>query len=127
LVQLRRVLQPDKGTSFPRIEPGQTEALCTISNQSKSYPASTVHRRGDVESDDHLTAGCADSAQEINVVVLGESDLSNFWVPLVLFLPGVLMLITWQFLHFGVVGETPRNTSAMDTSDFWVIAVRSRC
>jgi hypothetical protein len=51
----------------------------------------------DVESDDKLAATVMTPAQEINVGVLGESDLLKFLgIPSLLFLPGVLMPITWR-------------------------------
>ena len=80
----------------------------------------------DVASDDKLAATVMTPAQEINVVVLGESDLLKFLgIPSLLFLPGVLMLITWRFLALrGKSDEEAKNYKPQwNTSEFWVIAV----
>jgi hypothetical protein len=123
------LLQPDKGTRLPlRIEPGQTEAVVyDIKPRSQVVPGKySFIAEVDVESDDHLTAAVLTPAQEINVVVLGESDLFKFLgTPSLLFLPGVLMLITWQFLTlWGKSGDDAKKYKPQwNTSDFWVIAV----
>ena len=50
----------------------------------------------DVESDDKLAATVMTPAQEINVVVVSFDLLKFLGIPSLLFLPGVLMLITWR-------------------------------
>ena len=82
-----------------RIAPGQTEAIAySIKPKSEVVPGKyTLIAAVDVESDDKLAATVMTPAQEINVGVLGESDLLKFLgIPSLLFLPGVLMLITWR-------------------------------
>jgi len=111
-----------------RIGPGQSEAIVyEIRPKSQVVPGKyTFVAEVDVETDDKLTAAVLTPAQEINVVVLGESDLFKFLgIPSLLFLPGVLMLITWQFLALWGKSEDEAKhyKPQWNTSDFWVIAV----
>ena len=111
-----------------RIAPGQTEAIAySIKPKSEVVPGKyTLIAAVDVESDDKLAATVMTSAQDINVVVLGESDLLKFLgIPSLLFLPGVLMLITWRFLALrGKSDEAAKKYKPQwNTSEFWVIAV----
>lgn len=65
-------------------------------------------------------------SQDVEINVLGESDiLLKLGVPSLLFLPGVLFLLTWQLLwSFGKTAEQRQAYSMTATNTtFWVIAV----
>lgn len=119
--------QPHRRLSI-RVRPGQTEGIVfSIKPKSQVVPGKySLIAAVDVETDDKLAATVMTTAQEINVVVLGESDLLKFLgIPSLLFLPGVLMLITWQFLAlWGKSDDDAKKYKPQwNTSDFWVIAV----
>lgn len=70
--------------------------------------------------------GSVVKAQDVDIAVLGEADiLSKIGAPSLLFLPGVLFLLTWQLLWS--IGKTDDARKAysltVTTGGFWVIAV----
>jgi hypothetical protein len=70
--------------------------------------------------------GSVVKAQDVDIAVLGEADiLSKIGAPSLLFLPGVLFLLTWQLLWS--IGKTDDERKAysltVTTGGFWVIAV----
>jgi hypothetical protein len=78
------------------------------------------------KTEDGLTATARTAPLDINVVVLGESDILKFLgIPSLLFLPGVVMLFTWRFLwSWGKPGDqVAKYPIQVNTSDFWIIAV----
>jgi hypothetical protein len=81
----------------------------------------------DVKSDeDNLKATVRTSPQEINIAVLGESDVLKFLgIPSLLFLPGVLMLTAWRFLWSLDKGDdaVAKYRLPFNGSDFWIIAI----
>ena len=71
-------------------------------------------------------SGTATKTQEVELTVLGESDLlSKLGAPSLLFLPGVLFLLTWQMLWS--IGKTAveRGEYKMTptSGSFWLVAV----
>jgi hypothetical protein len=79
-----------------------------------------------VRTDDGLAATLRTTPLDINVVVLGESDILKFLgIPSLLFLPGVLMLFTWRFLwSWGKPSDqVAKYPIQVNSSDFWIIAV----
>ncbi len=74
---------------------------------------------------DGVTASIA-KTQDIELAVLGESDLLNkIGAPSLLFLPGVLFLLSWQLLWSFGKGPQQRQTYSMTPTGgtFWVVAV----
>ena len=72
------------------------------------------------------SSGAVAKAQDIELTVLGESDLlSKLGVPSLLFLPGVLFLLSWQLLWSYGKDKTARDAYSMTPTAgaFWVIAV----
>ena len=111
-----------------RILPGQaTDIVYGIKARSEVVPGKYPFLAAlDVVSDDNLTATVMTAPQNINVVVLGESDILKFLgIPSLLFLPGVLMLIAWQFLwSLGKPDDVVATYRLKwNTSDFWIIAI----
>ena len=71
-------------------------------------------------------SGSVVKSQEIDIGVLGESDLlSKIGAPSMLFLPGVLFLLAWQLLWS--IGKTAAERTAYSlpptVGGFWVVAV----
>jgi hypothetical protein len=111
-----------------RILPGQDQYLdYKIEATSQVVPGKyALIAAVDVVTDDNLRATVMTPPQDINVTVLGESDVLKFLgIPSLLFLPGVLMLIWWQFLwSFDKADEAAAKYKLKwNTSDFWIIAV----
>jgi hypothetical protein len=70
--------------------------------------------------------GSVVKAQDVDIAVLGEADiLSKIGAPSLLFLPGVLFLLTWQLLWS--IGrkddERGKYSLTITTGGFWVVAV----
>jgi hypothetical protein len=71
-------------------------------------------------------SGAVAKTQEIEVAVLGESELlAKLGVPSMLFLPGVLSLLAWQLLwSYGKTAQERQDYAMTATSGtFWVVAV----
>ena len=124
----------DKSARLPhpklpmQILPGQTGTLdYKIEAKSEVVPGKySLIAAVDVTTEDKLAATVMTAPQEIGVVVLGESDILKFLgIPSLLFLPGVLMLISWRFLWS--LGKSSAEVATypiqLNSSDFWVIAV----
>jgi hypothetical protein len=119
---------PDPSTGKIKILPGQAaDIFYMIEANSEVVPGKyNLVAAVDVSTDDNLTATVRTAAQEINVVVLGESDILKFLgIPSLLFLPGMLMLTAWRFLWS--LDKDPdaiaKYRIQWNTSDFWIIAI----
>jgi hypothetical protein len=78
-----------------------------------------------VEAPDGIS-GSIDKSTEIELAVLGESDiLGKLGAPSLLFLPGVLFLLAWQLLWSLGKSVDQRQTYSMTitSGSFWVIAI----
>jgi hypothetical protein len=120
---------PKKHPKLPMtIRPGEAGDLdYTITAKNAVVPGKYLFiATVDVMTEDKLAATVRTPPQEINVVVLGESDvLKYFGIPSLLFLPGVLMLIAWRFLWAfrKTDDQVAKYRLQWNTSDFWVVAI----
>jgi hypothetical protein len=119
---------PDQPKLPIRILPGQAaDIFYTIEANSAVVPGKyNLIATVDVTTDDNLAATVRTPAQEINVVVLGESDVLKFLgIPSLLFLPGVVMLAAWKFLWSFTHNDdaVAKYRLQWNTSDFWIIAI----
>jgi hypothetical protein len=107
--------------------PGQTlDVIYGIQALSEVVPGKyTLIAVADVTSEDGLTAVVRTTPQDLNIVVLGESDILKFLgIPSLLFLPGVLMLLTWRLLR--TKGKRDAITAypiQANTAEFWILGV----
>jgi hypothetical protein len=100
---------PFKMTPTEQIVPGKYPVVVVVS----------------LKSPDGVSASTT-KTQDIDLTVLGESDLlSKLGVPSLLFLPGVLFLLTWQLLWSHGKDAAARQAYQMTPTSgaFWVIAV----
>ena len=110
------------------ILPGQTGDIAyDIKAKSEVVPGKyPLIATVDLMTADKLAATVRTPVHEVNVVVLGESEILKFLgIPSLLFLPGVVMLLSWRFLWSRdkdkeVVKDYPIQ---WNTSDFWIIAI----
>ena len=123
--------------SAVELAPGAPKSVAILSGQTRIIPltisASTevvpgkymVMARVTLDGDDHYPRAVV-ASHEIEVTVLGESDLLKLvGVPSFLFLPGALMIITWSlFWSLGkTVEERAKFLLPATGSDFWVVAI----
>lgn len=116
-----------KKSPLPEIAAGQTTVIpFAMSASPQVVPGKyTVMGMVTLRADDGATQTVI-ASHEIEVVVLGESDLLKLiGLPSLLFLPGALIIITWHLLWSLGKSVEERATFPLPatSSDFWVVAI----
>jgi len=111
-----------------KIDPGRVGYLdYDIEATSEVVPGKqTVVIAADITTEDGTSATIRTAPLDVNVAVLGESDILKFLgIPSLLFLPGLLMLATWRFLWSlrKSSDEIAKYPLQWNTADFWIISI----
>lgn len=112
---------------LPALPPGQASIIpFAVGAEASVVPGKyTIAARIMVRSDD-MPGQTVLSSHEVDVEVLGESELTKLvGVPSLLFLPGVIAIVTWQLLwSFGKTSDERAKFPLQPTSSpFWLSAI----